>query len=289
MTLATLLSDTGRTEEGHQYMQRAVGVAPLDPVVRSNMAAFLLRQGKIDEAISAYHHILSIDPHLPIAMSNLARAYRARGDVANAEHWFLESLSLKEDVATYNSLGALYFNTGRHQEAKLRFSGALLLNPTHLEARCSYCQSLLQLNQREDVEAEALSALQHHSSAPCLHLVLAKVYAQKNMLQEAYNHATLALEATDAKSRAEAYHIQAGILKDMDQLVQAEESYRQAIALSPTMLNAHMNLGALLHIRKKYAEARTYYERALELDPGNQMVRDNLVKLDRLERQGNVS
>ena len=27
------------------------------------------------------------------------------------------------------------------------------------------------------------------------------------------------------------------------------QSYRQAIALSPTMLNAHMNLGALLHIR----------------------------------------
>ena len=42
-------------------------------------------------------------------------------------------------------------------------------------------------------------------------------------------------------------------------------------------------------MQKKYAEARTYYERALELDPGNQMVRDNLVKLDRLERQGNVS
>ena len=27
------------------------------------------------------------------------------------------------------------------------------------------------------------------------------------------------------------------------------QSYRQAIALSPNMLNAHMNLGALLHIR----------------------------------------
>ena len=27
------------------------------------------------------------------------------------------------------------------------------------------------------------------------------------------------------------------------------QSYKQAIALSPTMVNAHMNLGALLHIR----------------------------------------
>ena len=40
---------------------------------------------------------------------------------------------------------------------------------------------------------------------------------------QAYEHATLALEATDAKSRAEAYLVRADILKDMEQLVQAEE------------------------------------------------------------------
>ena len=43
------------------------------------------------------------------------------------------------------------------------------------------------------------------------------------MFLQAYEHATLALEATDAKSRAEAYLVRADILKDMEQLVQAEE------------------------------------------------------------------
>ena len=74
------------------------------------------------------------------------------------------------------------------------------------------------------------------------------------------------------------------------------------------MVNAHMNLGALLHIQvsvvvcvsvfcirflkysilllqKNYVEARRYYEKALTLDPGNKMVADNLAKLERLEQQ----
>ena len=71
------------------------------------------------------------------------------------------------------------------------------------------------------------------------------------------------------------------------------------------MVNAHMNLGALLHIQvscsvcfsvrcmlvfillfqKNYVEARRYYEKALTLDPGNKMVTDNLAKLERLEQQ----
>ena len=33
-------------------------------------------------------------------------------------------------------------------------------------------------------------------------------------------------------------------------------------------------------VQKSYAEARRHYERALALDPGNQMVMDNLKKLD---------
>ena len=48
------------------------------------------------------------------------------------------SLSIEEDASTYNSLGALYFNTGRHQKAKRSFSRALALDPRHLEAQCSY-------------------------------------------------------------------------------------------------------------------------------------------------------
>ena len=40
---------------------------------------------------------------------------------------------------------------------------------------------------------------------------------------QAHSHATSALESNDIKSKAEAYYIRAGILKDMDELDRAEE------------------------------------------------------------------
>ena len=45
MTLATILSDSGQSQEGLRLMERAMGVAPQDTLIRNNMAAFLIRQG----------------------------------------------------------------------------------------------------------------------------------------------------------------------------------------------------------------------------------------------------
>ena len=45
MTLATILTDTGRGQEGLRLMEKAVGVAPSDTLVRNNMAALSLRLG----------------------------------------------------------------------------------------------------------------------------------------------------------------------------------------------------------------------------------------------------
>ena len=44
--------------------------------------------GRFEEAISEYHAVLALDPRHAVAMSSLARAYRARGDNLNAEQWF---------------------------------------------------------------------------------------------------------------------------------------------------------------------------------------------------------
>ena len=44
-----------------------------------------------------------------------------------------------------------------------------------------------------------------------------------------------------------------------------------------------MNLGALYHLVKKYDEASIAYEQALRLQPNNQMLKDNMKKLDRLK------
>ena len=58
MTLATILVDTGRIEEGIHFMQRAINVAPQDTLVRNNMANFYIRQGTVYMCIYIYVYIL---------------------------------------------------------------------------------------------------------------------------------------------------------------------------------------------------------------------------------------
>ena len=62
------------------------------------------------------------------------------------------------------------------------------------------------------------------------------------------------------------------------------QAYRQAVEITPDNPSSRMNLGALLHLRKAYKEAREQYEVSLRLDPDNELVKDNLNKLNRLER-----
>lgn len=46
-----------------------------------------------------------------------------------------------------------------------------------------------------------------------------------------------------------------------------------------------MNFGAILHLNKKYDEAEKSYVKSLELNPDDNMTKENLLKLKRAKRK----
>ena len=48
------------------------------------------------------------------------------------------ALTVKPDASVYSSLGGLFFNTGRFEEARLAFKLGLELEPDRMEMLCSY-------------------------------------------------------------------------------------------------------------------------------------------------------
>lgn len=46
-----------------------------------------------------------------------------------------------------------------------------------------------------------------------------------------------------------------------------------------------MNMGGIEHIKGNYITARAYYETALQLVPNSKLLKENLAKLDRLEKR----
>jgi predicted Zn-dependent protease len=66
----------------------------------------------------------------------------------------------------------------------------------------------------------------------------------------------------------------------------ARRAYEQAIALDPAFLNAHINLGRLLHEAGRYAKAEQVYREALKVGGRNPVLLYNLgVLLDDMDRK----
>ena len=86
---------------------------------------------------------------------------------------------------------------------------------------------------------------------------------------------------------AEAHNDLAFILKDIDSLVEAENSYRKAIDARPNFPEAHRNLGALLYQLSQPKEAEASYLRALDLRPTYAVAQQNLGELYRQQMRLN--
>jgi tetratricopeptide (TPR) repeat protein len=57
---------------------------------------------------------------------------------------------------------------------------------------------------------------------------------------------------------------------------EAQQAYREALHLDPTLVSAKINLGRLLHAANRLAEAEALYRAALEQDPTNALAAFNL-------------
>lgn len=82
----------------------------------------LVRNGHIDEAISAFQKGLEIAPRDKILLDATGAAYSMRGDLERAQEYFIESL--KEDpgfVPARQNLGITLFGLGRYSEAADQF------------------------------------------------------------------------------------------------------------------------------------------------------------------------
>ena len=68
-------------------------------------------------------------------------------------------------------------------------------------------------------------------------------------------------------------------------MIDADWAVRQA----PQWAKGHSRRANALHALRRLDEARTAYEKALELDPNNQLVRNSLESLIALQRQKAVT
>ena len=227
----------GQEETARQWFQKALDIDPTHQHANMNMGSLLMQQGQPAKAI--VHFIKSIEaaPENVEAMYQLGLAYEARGDLPSAISQYIRANRIKETAKCYVQLGIAQGTFGRIDEAIRCLNEAIRLAPRSAVAR--------------------------------YHLGLA--YASKNDLPRAI---ALFKESNEILPTEQCCRELGIALSRVNRKVEAIESFRQALALSPESAEANVNLALALESNGQADEARPYYQKALALTNDERMKAD---------------
>ncbi|XP_067907107.1 protein O-mannosyl-transferase TMTC1 isoform X2 [Heterodontus francisci] len=286
-SLAALLAEQERFGEADDIYVRGIENCPENSDLHNNYGVFLVDRGDGNGASGHYMHAIRLNPKHYVAMVNLGRLLRSANKNKEAETWYKRALDVTRTVDVLSPLGALYYNTGRYEEALRIYKEAITMQPTNSEIQLAVAQVLSVAGRASEAERLINQVASERSDCLECQRLLSVIYSKRGNLKEALEAVKRAVQMKpkDPKILAELYFSEGNLLRELNRLDVAFESYKQAVELSPDLSQAWMNMGGIRHIKGDYKAARAYYEKALELVPNSKILRENLGKLDRLEKR----
>lgn len=189
------------------------------------------QQGRIEQAIAGYGRLLEMEPENGQLCYLLALLYVDEDDLAQARHWFAETVRLAPQAApAHYNLGVIAAEEGHLAVAIGHYEAALALQPGDTDTLFN-----LALTLKQDGRLAA---------------------AEKCYLR---------LLAIEPQASDTLYNL--GVLcKDMARYDQAISYFEETLAVDDNHLAALNNLGYLYHRQQRLAEAITTYEQLIAAD-----------------------
>ncbi|EPB73824.1 tetratricopeptide repeat protein [Ancylostoma ceylanicum] len=265
------------------------------PKAYSNLGRVYAAQLRLNDAEAAYKMALEHRPNMADTWYNLGVLYQERKNLTSAVKCYETAVKLRKTFATaYLNLGIVHHENGDDQEAATIWE------------KCSRIDGSTVKAQREHQQAQTSCRLR-----------LGKLLIQKKELQRARN--ILEEAAFQAALQTSPEHIPSlltmGHLKNRQgDVAGAESAYINALELAGTHLESlralatllreqgrydkseqvlrtlqthhpssesYGDYGAILHLNGKLQKAKEFYEKSLQLDSKNNLVKENLRKLER--------
>ncbi len=221
-----------------------------------------IEAGKISAATTSFRQALTITPSSSEAWYGLGLALHDQRDFAEAQICYKQALHYNPKLSeAWNAIGDLELNQSNYPESISAYGKALSLEAETPATRRNLSQALNNygnLKRQNGLPRQAL---------------------------DAYRQA-LTLDPDNAN-----YLFNLGLAyDDLGDFKQAEKAYRKALEKDPKMSPAYGNLGNLLRETARlekspenFAEAETLYRQGLALNPENDLIRDNLMRLRYLD------
>lgn len=235
--LGGLRLQAGDVEQALALLERAILLAPGEPQILCDYGAVLTTAGRLEQAESVLRSGIMVFPDDNLRF-NLARCHQLQGKTDEALA-VLASMEHRSDDA-FKLEGDLRKGRGDVAGAMAAYIEALKRNP----------RSAAYLND--------LGVLIETSGNPALHVTL---WQQLAALPDAH---------------AVVFYFLGNALRAAESFVEARAAFEQAVALEPTMAEAHNNLALVLGKLGFEDEARLSLDRATAANPGLAAPRSNL-------------
>uniref|UniRef100_A0A668APY2 dolichyl-phosphate-mannose--protein mannosyltransferase n=1 Tax=Myripristis murdjan TaxID=586833 RepID=A0A668APY2_9TELE len=260
-SLASLFAEQKRFPEANEVYLQGIENCPDSSDLHNNYGVFLVDTGEGELAAAHYQQAVRLKPAHYVAMVNLGRLLRSSNENKEAESWYKRALQVTRKVDILTPLGALYYNTGRYEEALQVYREAAALQPDSTDIWLALAQVLAMAGRTKEAEKMTLGIISRQGSCIECYRLLSAIYSKRGNYTQALDALDRALQQnpSDLTVRAELHFSKGNQLREMNQLDRAFEG--------------------------DYAAARMYYQRALLLSPGSKLLKENLAKLDRLERR----
>jgi tetratricopeptide (TPR) repeat protein len=257
--------------------QELLKVRPDVMEARANLGAALARAGRFDDAIEQYRAALAKSPQNAALRMNLALAYYKKGTYAEAAR---ELEPLRADSRAATLLGDCYVRLGQDANAIAILKPLAAAHPDDLSVAWLLGSALIRTGQRREGLALVDQVAKAGNSAEA-YLLAGQTALKLNEFERARDDAEAALRL-NAKLPG-AMTLKGMVLPYLGDNSAAIATLRMALAANPDDVDAHLNLGAVLHTERQLPEARQHLERALQLQPDSVMARYEMARLERSE------
>lgn len=255
-----ILTHTRNIEWGNPrvFFERIIKFSPDSFQAFNNLGLEYEKSGRFDEAIGSYKNALKIMPDLLEAHSNLANLYfkLARFDDAEKEYLIIEKTAPGSKAGeVQNNMGALYEMQGKFDQAVVRYSRALRLDPSLKFSHFNIARIYLVKGNADLAASEIL-----YSLSGDLRKVTAAVKIVSDFLKEQKNI-----------SCSPAFYNDLGVKFAQARLFdESILSFSRSLDLSPSYADAHFNLGLAYLNKGLKRRASLEFKAALKIDPAHE-------------------
>jgi len=276
----------GDLPQAIQELNKAIEQAPNSIESHGALAAIYLSQGSADLAIEQAQAVLRLNPRSVPAATIMGEAYLRKNDTAKAGQVF-ESITktLPNHALAHHRLGLIARSNKKDADALAHFEQALKANPDFIEPLAQIATD--KVNQGKPAEARDRLLKQRDVTPknPLLHVLLGQFYASTKQFDQAEQAFKQAMALDD--NVLDAYTGLASLYVQSKKMDLAAKEYKTALSKNPKLIAAHMVLGMIYESQQKYDDAQASFQEVLKINPRFAPAANNLAWL-LMERGGNL-